>query len=106
MADPVVLIVDDNDDNRFTLSMRLEACGYENIVTAENGREALDKMRERPIDLVLLDIMMPEPDGYGVHEELRPDTAVRDVPVVMISALEDISSGGRISELSPTDYLT
>jgi CheY-like chemotaxis protein len=43
MADPVVLIVDDNDDNRFTLSMRLEACGYENIVTAENGREALER---------------------------------------------------------------
>ena len=54
MADPVVLIVDDNDDNRFTLSMRLEACGYENIVTAENGREALEKMRQGPVDLVLL----------------------------------------------------
>jgi CheY-like chemotaxis protein len=39
MADPVVLIVDDNEDNRFTLSMRLQACGYENIVTAENGRQ-------------------------------------------------------------------
>jgi CheY-like chemotaxis protein len=58
--DPVVLIVDDNDDNRFTLSMRLETCGYGNIVTAENGREALEKMRSGPIDLVLLDIMMPE----------------------------------------------
>src|SRR6516165_2745442 len=94
--DPVVLIVDDNDDNRFTLSMRLEACGYETIVTAENGREALEKMRERPVDLVLLDIMMPELDGYGVLEELRTDTALRDVPVVMISAIE----------LGATDYLT
>src|SRR6516162_6121113 len=84
--DPVVLIVDDNEDNRFTLSMRLEACGYENIVTAENGREALEKMRSGPVDLVLLDIMMPELDGYGVLEELRTDTALRDVPVVMIMA--------------------
>jgi CheY-like chemotaxis protein len=42
MMDPVVLIVDNNEDNRFTLSMRLEACGYEKILTAENGREALD----------------------------------------------------------------
>jgi len=60
----VVMIVDDNDDNRFTLSMRLESCGYTNIVTAENDREALDKMRSDPVDLVLLDIMMPELDGY------------------------------------------
>src|SRR5262252_521691 len=106
MADPVVLIVDDNDDNRFTLSMRLEACGYENIVTAENGREALEKMRQGPVDLVLLDIMMPELDGYGVLEELRTDTALRDVPVVMISAIEDINSVVRCIELGATDYLT
>src|SRR5580704_13818070 len=106
MADPVVLIVDDNEDNRFTLSMRLEACGYENIVTAENGREALEKMREGPVDLVLLDIMMPELDGYGVLEELRTDTALRDVPVVMISAIEDINSVVSCIELGATDYLT
>ena len=104
--EPVVLIVDDNEDNRFTLSMRLEACGYENIVTAENGREALEKMRSGPVDLVLLDIMMPELDGYGVLEELRTDTALRDVPVVMISALEDINSVVRCIELGATDYLT
>src|SRR6201993_2351288 len=106
MADPVVLIVDDNDDNRFTLSMRLEDCGYENIVTAENGREALEKMRQGPVDLVLLDIMMPELDGYGVLEELRTDTALRDVPVVMISAIEDINSVVRCIELGATDYLS
>ena len=104
--EPVVLIVDDNEDNRFTLSMRLEACGYENIVTAENGREALEKMRSGPVDLVLLDIMMPELDGYGVLEELRTDTALRDVPVVMISALVDINSVVRCIELGATDYLT
>src|SRR6516162_5110442 len=79
--EPVVLIVDDNEDNRFTLSMRLEACGYENI-------------------------MMPELDGYSVLEELRTDTALRDVPVVMISALEDINSVVRCIELGATDYLT
>jgi adenylate cyclase len=72
--------------------MRLEACGYENIVTAENGREALEQMRQGPVYPVLLDIMMPELDCNGVLEELRTDTALRDVPVVMISAIEDISS--------------
>ena len=104
--DPVVLVVDDNDDNRFTLSMRLESCGYSNVVTAENGREALEKMRAGPVDLVLLDIMMPELDGYGVLEELRTDTALREIPVVMISALEDINSVVRCIELGATDYLT
>jgi len=106
MADPVVLIVDDNEGNRCTLSMRLEACGYGNIVTAENGRVALERMRRTPVDLVLLDLMMPELDGYGVLEELRTDTALRDNPVVMISALEDVSSVVRCIELGATDYLT
>src|ERR1700751_3912507 len=106
MADPVVLIVDDNEDNRFTLSMRLEACGYENIVTAENGREALDKMRERPVDLVLLDIMMPELAGHGVLEELRTASALRDFPVGIISAREDASRVVPCIEPGATDYLT
>jgi adenylate cyclase len=104
--DPVVLVVDDNDDNRFTLSMRLETCGYGNILTAEDGREAIEKMRSGPVDLVLLDIMMPELDGYGVLEEMRSDVALRDIPVVMISALEDISSVVRCIELGAADYLT
>jgi len=104
--DPVVLVVDDNDDNRFTLSMHLETCGYGNIVTAEDGREALEKMRSGPVDLVLLDIMMPELDGYGVLEEMRSDVALRDIPVVMISALEDTNSVVRCIELGATDYLT
>jgi YesN/AraC family two-component response regulator len=59
--------------------MRLEACGYENIVTAESGREVLEKIRQRAVDFVLFDIIMPELDGYGVFEELRTDTALRDI---------------------------
>jgi phosphoserine phosphatase RsbU/P len=103
--DPVVLIVDDNDDNRFTLSMRLEACGYENIVTAENGREALDKMRSGPVDLVLLDIMMPEMNGYEVLEHLKADTELRDLPVIVISALDEMDSVIKCIELGAEDYL-
>jgi adenylate cyclase len=104
--DPAILVVDDNDDNRFTLSIRLESCGYTNLITAENGREALGRMRAAPVDLVLLDIMMPELDGYGVLAEMRSDIALRDIPVVMISAIEDINSVVRCIELGATDYLT
>src|SRR6516225_8957906 len=59
VVDPAILVVDDNEDNRLTLRMRLESCGYTNIVEATNGREALEKMRAGPVDIVLLDIMMP-----------------------------------------------
>jgi phosphoserine phosphatase RsbU/P len=103
--DPVVLIVDDNDDNRFTLSMRLETCGYENIVTAENGREALEKMRHGPVDLVLLDIMMPEMNGYEVLEHLKSDAELRDLPVIVISALDEMDSVIKCIELGAEDYL-
>ena len=103
--DPVVLVVDDNDDNRFTLLMRLEACGYENIVTAENGREALEKMRAGPIDLVLLDIMIPEMNGYEVLEHLKADTELRDLPVIVISALDEMDSVIKCIELGAEDYL-
>jgi sigma-B regulation protein RsbU (phosphoserine phosphatase) len=103
--DPVVLVVDDNDDNRFTLSMRLETCGYSNIVTAENGREALEKMRSGPVDLVLLDIMMPEMSGYEVLRHLKANAELRDVPVIVISALDEIDSVIKCIELGAEDYL-
>ena len=105
-GEPTILVVDDNEDNRFTLSMRLEACGYSSLVMAENGREALDKMRAQPIDLVLLDIMMPELDGYGVLEATKADVALRSIPVLVISAVDDIASVVRCIELGATDYLT
>jgi class 3 adenylate cyclase len=104
--DPVILVVDDIEDNRVTLAMRLEICGYFKLLTAVNGREALEKMRAQPVDLVLLDIMMPELDGYGVLEEMRSDIELRGIPVVMISAIEDMSSVVRCIELGATDYLT
>jgi adenylate cyclase len=103
--DPVILVVDDNEDNRVMLQMRLETCGYLNIVTAANGREALERMRASPVDLLLLDIMMPELDGYGVLQEMKTDIDLRSIPVIVISAIEDISSVIRCIELGATDYL-
>src|SRR5439155_4826331 len=65
-GDAALLVVDDNEDNRYTLSLRLSVEGYDNLTTATNGREALDVLRSRPFDLVLLDIMMPDLNGYEV----------------------------------------
>lgn len=102
---PTLLVVDDNDDNRYTLTRRLKRQGYANIEVAENGREALDKLGAQSFDLVLLDIMMPEMNGYEVLEHMKADMAMRDVPVIMISALDDMESVIRCVELGAEDYL-
>ena len=80
-----LLVVDDNEDNRYTLTHRLKRLGYENLTTAENGQEALDLLARRPFDLVLLDIMMPVMNGYEVLEHIKSDMALRDIPVIMMS---------------------
>lgn len=86
--------------------MRLELAGYENLATASNGREALEMLRDRPYSLVLLDIMMPELDGYQVLEQMKLDTELRDIPVIMISAIDEVDSVIRCIELGAADYLT
>jgi DNA-binding response OmpR family regulator len=104
-ADCVLLVVDDNEDNRYTLSRRLTREGYTTVVTATDGREALDLLAARPFDLVLLDVMMPELNGYEVLERLRADDRLRHVPVIMISALDQLESVVRCIELGAEDYL-
>ena len=75
------------------------------MACASNGREALDLLAGRPFDLVLLDITMPEMDGYQVLEHLKADTTLRDIPVVMISAIDEIDSVARCIGLGAEDYL-
>jgi class 3 adenylate cyclase len=99
-----VLVVDDNEVNRDLLSRRLQRQGYE-VTVAENGREALEKMQSHSFDLLLLDIMMPEINGYEVLESLKADPLLRYIPVIMISALDDMDSVVRCIELGAEDYL-
>jgi sigma-B regulation protein RsbU (phosphoserine phosphatase) len=101
-----LLIVDDNEDNRYTLTRRLNREGYDNLTTANNGREALDLLQSKPFDLVLLDIMMPDLNGYEVLEQMKASATLRDVPVIMISALSEIDSVIRCIELGAVDYLS
>jgi len=103
--DAAILVVDDNEDNRYTLTRRLRRRGYENVAVATNGREALDLVGRRPFDLILLDIMMPEMNGYEVLERLKSDDKLRHVPVIMISALTELDSVVRCIELGAEDYL-
>ncbi len=106
MSEPArILVVDDNDDNRYTLTRRLRREGYEEVTVASNGREALDLIASRPFDLILLDIMMPEMNGYQVLERLKADDALRHMPVIMISAISELDSVVRCIELGAEDYL-
>ena len=100
----LVLVVDDNEMNRDLLSRRLAKQGHA-IVVAEDGLEALKTLRQQPFDLVLLDVMMPGMNGYQVLEHIKSDAALRHIPVIMISALDDIDSVVRCIELGAEDYL-
>ena len=74
-----ILVVDDNEDNRFTLIRRLNRSGYTAVEEAINGKQALELLQAKPFDLVLLDIMMPEMDGYQVLEHLKKRSEERRV---------------------------
>jgi adenylate cyclase len=105
VPDPALLVVDDNEDNRYTLSLQLNAQGYHNIAIATNGNEALSVLHSNPFDLVLLDIMMPELNGYEVLERMRSSPELRNIPVIVISAIGELDSVVRCIELGAEDYL-
>jgi DNA-binding response OmpR family regulator len=99
-----LLLVDDDPMNRDTLSRHLQRQGHQ-VAVAENGRQALKMVSRLPFDLVLLDVMMPEMDGYEVLQRLKRDKASRDIPVIVISALDEIESAVLCIEMGAADYL-
>jgi class 3 adenylate cyclase len=86
------------------LSRRLVRQGLD-VAVAEDGVQALAMLRARPFDLLLLDLMMPEMNGYQVLEAVKADPALRHIPVVVISAVDEIDSVVRCIELGAEDYL-
>ena len=100
-----ILIADDNRVNQLLLARGLEQQGH-TVVFAENGRDALDLLRRQRFDLLLLDVLMPELDGYQVLAELKDDAHLREIPVVMTSALDEIDSVVKCLEMGAEDYLT
>ncbi len=99
-----LLVVDDKESNRDLLSRRLDRQGF-HVEVAENGRQALNMVRTRHYDLVLLDIIMPEMNGYQVLAEMKADRYLKHLPVIMISALDEIDSVVRCIEMGAEDYL-
>ncbi|MDX6631830.1 MAG: adenylate cyclase [Gaiellales bacterium] len=99
-----ILVVDDDPLNRAILQRALEREGHR-VETAQDGLEALAAMRAGEVDLVLLDIVMPHMDGFGVLDEMKGDPALRDIPVIMISAVDDHESVIRCIEAGAEDHL-
>lgn len=100
----LILVVDDNEMNRDMLSRRLNRLGHETVV-AEDGEKAIQVIQEQSFDLVLLDIMMPILNGYDTLERIKSDEAMRHIPVIMISAVDDLDSVVRCIEMGAEDYL-
>ncbi len=104
-AKPKILIVDDEEMNRKVLSVMLESYGYHHA-SAKNGREALDKTREYGPDLIYLDIMMPEMDGYEACRLLKSDPQTVHIPIVMVTALADRETRIKGLDAGANDFIT
>lgn len=99
-----LLVVDDNKMNRLLLGRNLEQQGHK-VAFAENGRRALEMMRAQAYDVLLLDIEMPEMDGFQVLAEMSADAELHNLPVIMISSVEEIDSVVKCIEMGAEDYL-
>jgi len=99
-----ILVVDDDPINRMTLGATLQEQGFA-VETGETGLQGLQKLREQAYDVVLLDLLMPEMDGFEVLDTIKRDPQLRHIPVIVISALEELDSVVRCIEMGATDYL-
>lgn len=99
-----LLVADDDAANREMLGRRLVRLGHR-VAVAENGRETLEKLRAEPFDLLLLDIQMPELNGYEVLEQIKADPRLRNLPVIVLSASSETDRVAHCIELGAEDYL-
>lgn len=100
-----ILVVDDNEHNLELIQAYLDELGGP-IRVARDGTEALESVRTDPPDIVLLDIMMPRVSGYQVCERIKRDPATRDIPVVMVTALNEVGDVERAVDAGADDFLT
>ena len=100
-----ILVVDDTPNNLRLLEEMLSEQGY-TIRAALNGPRALSTVQITPPDLILLDIKIPDMDGYDVCERLKPDERTRDIPIIFISALQEVADKVKGFSLGAVDYIT
>ncbi|MBF2022418.1 MAG: EAL domain-containing protein [Hydrococcus sp. C42_A2020_068] len=100
-----ILVIDDTPDNLRVLSASLMGRGYQ-VRCVKNGAMALITAKKAPPDLILLDIKMPEMDGYEVCEKLKADVHTREIPVIFLSALDDVFDKVKAFQVGGVDYIT
>lgn len=101
-----ILVVDDIDDNRFTLERRLKREGYHNIRLADGGKGALQAVAEQEFDLILLDLMMPDISGLDVLKTLKSNPRFRKIPVVMVTASDEVETAAECITEGADDFIT
>jgi len=104
--DANILIVDDIEDNRYTLERRLKRDGYKNIFLAEGGKTALDMATKNKFDLILLDLMMPDMSGLEVLKYLKGDPLQRSIPVIMVTASDEVETAAECIINGADDFIT
>jgi len=100
-----ILIADDDAANRQILARLLNLLGHD-VTMAENGRKVLTLLQQRPFDLALLDVVMPEMDGIAALKQIKADAQLQEMPVIMVSGLDEVASVVRCIEEGAEDYLT
>jgi DNA-binding NtrC family response regulator len=105
-TDAALLVVDDDENNRYTLTRQLARAGYANVAVAADGPQALEMLRAGKFDLVLLDVVMPGMDGFAVCERLKAEEATRDLPVIFLTALDSTPDKVHAFAAGAVDYLT
>lgn len=104
MAEAKILIVDDNPDLIAVLKVRLEAFGFE-IVVAEDGVKCLEKIASGKPDLILLDILMPEMDGFETLKKIKEDEKTKDIPIIMLTAKDKLDDVAKANALGAADFI-
>lgn len=102
---PRILLIEDNEPNRDMLSRRLERRGYE-ILTAETGKQGLSLARAEMPDLILMDITLPEIDGWEVTRLLKSDQSTRHIPIIALTARALLSDRDKAFEVGCDEYDT
>ena len=102
---PSILLVDDQEDNIYTLERRLKKDGYTQLTSAKNGTDALQLVNSNPYDLILLDLMMPDISGLEVLEEIKSDPNLRHIPVIMITASDEREIAAKCIKSGADDFI-
>ena len=102
---PTILVVDDDSGHRVLAREVLERAGF-NVDVADNGMDAIDAVARAKPDLMILDVLMPGLDGFGVCTQLRQDPNFRDLPILMATGLEDVDSIEQAFEAGATNFVT